>query len=87
MGRGRSKETTSADTGDSKPKRVRRTKAELVDEVIRKIEEKIEGGDVKATVGDLIRLLQMEEELEQEQPKEIKVTWVDPAEASDATEK
>jgi len=36
------------------------------------------GEDVKATLGDYIRLVQLQQELEEEEPKDIKVTWVDP---------
>ena len=30
-------------------------------------------------MGDYLKLLQMEQEIEEESPKEIKVTWVEPA--------
>lgn len=52
----------------------------LVKKVIEKIQGKLTNEEVKPTVGDFIRLLQLEKELEQEQeqPKEIKVTWVEP---------
>jgi hypothetical protein len=33
---------------------------------------------VKATLGDYIRLVQLQKELEEEEPGEITVTWVDP---------
>lgn len=55
-------------------------KAALVEQVIRNIEKKLEADELKATVGDLIRLVQLEKELAEEQPKEIKVTWVEPTE-------
>lgn len=43
--------------------------------------------DVRATVGDFIRLLQLQKELEQDSPREIKVTWVDPDENKADAEK
>ena len=36
------------------------------------------GKDVKATLGDYIRLMQLQTELEEEEPKDITVTWVEP---------
>jgi len=35
--------------------------------------------EMKATMGDYIRLVQLHKELDDESPKEIKVTWVEPA--------
>jgi hypothetical protein len=60
----------------------RRTREQLVAEVIQSIEKRID--ELKPTVGDFIRLMQMEREIEADQPKEIKVTWVDPSETKDA---
>ncbi len=48
------------------------------------IEKRIDEDELKPTVGDFIRLLQLEREIEEEQPKEIKVSWVDPSESKDA---
>ena len=59
-------------------RRRRRNKAAFVREVISKIEEKLSGDDAKPSVGDFIRLLQLEKELEEEQPREIQVSWVEP---------
>ena len=55
------------------------TRAELLDKAIRSIEEKLGSSDVKATFADFIRLLQLQKELQTEQPREIKVTWIDPS--------
>jgi hypothetical protein len=49
--------------------------------LLRKIEKHLDVKEMKATLADFIRLTQLERELEQEeQPKEIIVTWIDPAE-------
>ncbi len=56
-------------------------KAALVEQVIQSIEERLRRDELKATVGDLIRLVQLEKELEDERPKEIKVTWIEPEES------
>jgi hypothetical protein len=42
------------------------------------VERKIGKGDVKATLGDYIRLVQLQKELEEDEPKEIEVRWIDP---------
>jgi len=42
------------------------------------VEKKLAGKDVKATLGDYIKLMQLQTELEEEEPKDITVTWVDP---------
>jgi hypothetical protein len=59
-----------------KAKRAKNKKA-LVKQAIRQIGEKIENNELKSTVGDFIRLLQLEKELLEETPKEIKVSWVE----------
>ena len=41
------------------------------------MEQKIGKGDVKATLGDYIRLVQLQQDLEDEEPGEITVRWVD----------
>jgi hypothetical protein len=62
-----------------KTKRGKNKKA-LVKQAIRQIGEKIESNELKPTVGDFIRLLQLEKELLEETPKEIKVSWIEPEE-------
>ena len=56
----------------------RNKKAEVVEQILEKVEQKLGQGDVKATLGDYIRLVQLQKELEDEEPGEITVTWVDP---------
>ena len=46
--------------------------------LLKNVEKKLGGEDVKATLGDYIRLVQLQQELEEEEPRDIKVTWVDP---------
>lgn len=66
--------------------RRRPNKARLVTKVIRKLEKKLEADELKPTVGDFIRLLQLEKELDDEQPQEIKVSWVEPEEKGPASQ-
>lgn len=60
--------------------------AKAVKSMLTKIETKMKGDQMKATLGDYIRLVQLHKELDDESPKEIKVTWVEPAEMGSAKE-
>jgi len=53
--------------------------SELLLTAIQGFEERLKAADFKLTMADYIKLLQLETEMEQEGPKEIKVTWIDPA--------
>jgi hypothetical protein len=60
--------------------------AQAVKTMLTKIETKMKGDQMKATLGDYIRLVQLHKELDDESPKEIRVTWVEPAETGSAKE-
>ena len=53
--------------------------ADLLSKAIDGFEKRIREADFKMTVGDYLKLVQMEKEHEQEGTKEIIVTWVEPA--------
>jgi len=53
-------------------------KAALVNKLLKSIEQRLEKDELKATLGDFIRLLQLKKELEDEEPREIEVRWVEP---------
>ena len=77
------KESAGADKGTvrgkKKPKTTKRkTHAELVDQAIQAFDKKL--GTKNVTVGDFVRLLQIQKEIGGKEPKEIKVTWVEPGE-------
>jgi hypothetical protein len=59
---------------------------QAVKSMLTKIEKKMSGDQMKATLGDYIRLVQLHKELDDESPKEIRVTWVEPAEVGSANE-
>lgn len=88
MGTRRNKQSTESES-DEKQKRPRRakSKAELVEKAIHSIEDKLESNDFKATLGDFIRLLELQKKLQVDQPREVKVTWVEPSETELAFEK
>lgn len=46
--------------------------------VIAKMEEKLKTEEFKASVADYLKLVQMEQDIGEEETKEIKVTWVEP---------
>ena len=79
MGTTVSKQSTASE-------RRRRNKSNLVKKALQSIEEKLTSNELKASVGDFIRLLQMEEELEAEEPREIRVTWVEQKPTESVTE-
>ena len=69
-----------------KSKRARRSprnRKKLIGNILSKIEKEFKNKEkeTKATVADFIRLTQLERELEeQDQPREIIITWAEPAE-------
>lgn len=58
----------------------------MVEQIIERVEQRLGEGDVKATLGDYIRLIQLQKELEDEEPGEITVTWVDPEKTETGSE-
>ncbi len=46
--------------------------------LLKNVERKLGGEDAKATLGDYIRLMQLQKELEEDEPRDITVTWVEP---------
>jgi len=62
---------------DEVKERVRIT--ELLENAIEKMGDKLKAQDFKPSLADYLKLMQLEKEFDQEQVKEIKVTWVAPA--------
>jgi hypothetical protein len=50
----------------------------VIEELLQKIEEKLKDGHGKATLADYLKLVQLRQELEDAEPREIRVTWVEP---------
>lgn len=59
--------------------------SELLLKAIEGFETRMNAQDFKPTVAEYLKLLQMEQDLDatENRPKEIKVTWVDPATTSE----
>lgn len=64
-----------------------RSKTDLVENAIDIIEGKIKAGELKPTVAEYVRLLELRNEMDADEPREIKVTWVEPGETTSSTEK
>jgi len=62
--------------------------SELLIKAIEGFETRMNAQDFKPTVAEYLKLLQMEQEINatEDQPKEIKVTWVDPVSTSEPEE-
>jgi len=53
--------------------------ADVLKRVVEKMEASLDATDFKASLGDYLKLVQIEKEVGgEEEPKEIKVTWVQP---------
>jgi hypothetical protein len=52
--------------------------AQVIKNLLTEVEKQIASGAGKATLGDYIRLVQLDKELNEDEPKEIRVTWVEP---------
>ncbi len=55
-------------------------KTESVKTAINLFEIKLAGGEMKPTVGEYIRLLELQKDSDEDELREIKVTWVEPVE-------
>jgi hypothetical protein len=57
-------------------------RADAVKKILANVEKKMQGKTARATLGDYIKLLQLQKELGDEPATELKVTWVEPKEPS-----
>ena len=72
-----------ASTGNQRTNAAKSRKAKISG-LLASIEKKLTEQTTKATLADFIRLTQLERELEEdERPREIIITWVDPTEKED----
>jgi hypothetical protein len=53
-------------------------RARIVRKAIESIEAKLGAPDMKPTLADLLRLLQMEKEMDADKTREVRVRWVEP---------
>lgn len=64
------------ETAEAKPSPANR--AQVIKNLLTEVEKKMTSDASKATLGDYIRLVQLDKELDEDEPKEIRVTWVEP---------
>jgi hypothetical protein len=73
--------------GKSKKKSLRRPSSlGFIEGSIKRLEEKLKSDAVKGSFSDYFKLLQIRDDMTKEEPKEIRVTWVEPSEKVPATE-
>ena len=85
MSRDKASEEGAEQPSDQKePKRATRN-AELVEKTIQAFENKLEKKNV--TVAELVRLMELQRELDGDEPREIKITWVEPSETEPTSDK
>jgi hypothetical protein len=51
----------------------------ILSEALKRFGEKLKENDFKASVGDYLKLMELEREFENETAKEIRVSWIEPA--------
>jgi hypothetical protein len=61
-------------------------RAGVLKRLLKNAEKKLSGKEMKTTLGDYIKLVQLQKELDEEQPREIKVTWVEAEETKSGSE-
>lgn len=73
--------------GKHKTSKPRRSSALcFIERTILRIQRKLDTDEVKGSMTDYLKLLQIRDDMTKEEPKEIKVTWVEPTEKEPATE-
>ncbi len=56
--------------------------SETLERAIKSVEARIQANDFKPTIAEFLKLVQLSKELAQDDVKEIRVTWVEPAATS-----
>jgi|HubBroStandDraft_1064217.scaffolds.fasta_scaffold01184_6 hypothetical protein len=64
-----------------------RHRARIVRKAIESIEKNLGAGDPKATLADLVRLLQIEKEPAVHEPREVRVRWIESEAAGESVTK
>jgi hypothetical protein len=62
-------------------------KKAFIRKAITAFQAKLENADIKVTPAEYIRLLELLHEIDGDEPREIRVTWVDQIETESSTEK
>jgi hypothetical protein len=80
-------EKSTKDSGEKTKKNAPRKPVAkgAIETLIKQFEDKLRKESVNLSVGEYIRLKQLRKELDVEEPKEIRVTWVEPTEKESVT--
>jgi hypothetical protein len=70
------------DTGDVPETK---TKADVIREAIKIFEEKFKSANIKITASEYIRLLELQQQMNEEKPREIRIKWVQPSETTESS--
>ena len=62
-------------------------RAQIVRKAIESIEAKLGTPAMKPTLADLVRLLQIEKELDADEPREVRVRWIESGSTESSTTK
>jgi len=62
-------------------------RARMVRRAIESIEAKLGTCDIRVTLADLVRLLQIEKELDADEPREIRVRWIESGATTESSNK
>jgi hypothetical protein len=80
---------TASKAAKAAPKKKRpgsKARAEAVKRILKKVETQMSAKNVKASLGDYIRLIQLSKEMTDEPKTEIKVGWIEEPESSSIEE-
>jgi hypothetical protein len=61
-----------------------KTKADVIRKAIEIFEEKFKSANIKITASEYIRLLELQQQISGEKPREIRIKWVQPSETTDS---
>jgi hypothetical protein len=75
--RAAAKKKTAQRKGPPKKRTGAKARLTAVKRILRNVEKKMAGNNAKATLGDYIRLLQLQKEMGEEPLSEIEVTWIE----------
>jgi hypothetical protein len=74
--------TVTPKGGTSREPKVVKSQAQLVKDLLKNAQVKLRRKESKPSLGDYIRLLQLQKEMDEEEPREIRLSWVGKPEKS-----
>ncbi len=62
-----------------------KTKADVIRKAIEIFEKKFDAANIKITASEYIRLLELQQQMNEEKPREIRIRWVQPSETTESS--